>query len=262
MVDTKTMEVRIPQNKLQELKDNIFEFRYKRKKVKLSEMQSLIGKLNFACRAVVPGRAFCRRMIDSTMGARKPFHRIRITQALQSDLAVWEKFLHRYNGVTVLLSENWVDNTSVQFYTDAAGAVGFGAFFQGHWTCGEWPPGLAESDDITFKELFPIVVAVLLWGEHLTDKKVLFHCDNQAVVHVLNKQSSRSKASMGLLRIFVLACLEQNILFKATHIPGRNNHIADALSRLQLDRFRVLAPAADLSATPVPSYIWQALLQK
>ncbi|XP_070195509.1 uncharacterized protein [Littorina saxatilis] len=31
---------------------------------------------------------------------------------------------------------------------------------------------------------------------------------------------------------------------------------------IQLDRFRLLAPEADLRATPVPNSIWQVLLQK
>lgn len=41
------------------------------KKVTLRQLQSLLGKLNFACRAVVPGRAFCRWLIDATVGVKK-----------------------------------------------------------------------------------------------------------------------------------------------------------------------------------------------
>lgn len=39
-----------------------------RKKVTLVELQSLTGLLNFACSAIISGRAFLRRLIDLTIG--------------------------------------------------------------------------------------------------------------------------------------------------------------------------------------------------
>ena len=45
-----------------------------------------------------------------------------------------------------------------------------------------------------------------------------------------------------------------------TQIVGTSNVIADSLSRLQMSRFRLLAPAADLEPTPVPqsaATLWQ-----
>ena len=49
------------------------------KKLKLRYLQSLIEKLNFACRAIVPGRAFCRRLIVATCGVKEYHHRFRIS---------------------------------------------------------------------------------------------------------------------------------------------------------------------------------------
>jgi uncharacterized membrane protein len=36
--------------------------------------------------------------------------------------------------------------------------------------------------------MFPIVVAINIWGASLKNKKILFHNDNQAVVAILNKK--------------------------------------------------------------------------
>ena len=58
------MEIRIPIRKLQEIMQRIDNF-WHREKVTLREMQSLIGVLNFVCKAIVPGRPFCRRLINS-----------------------------------------------------------------------------------------------------------------------------------------------------------------------------------------------------
>ena len=45
-----------------------------RQKVTLRELQSLIGLLNFACLVVVPGTAFLRRLINLTIGVKRPHH--------------------------------------------------------------------------------------------------------------------------------------------------------------------------------------------
>ncbi|XP_070199530.1 uncharacterized protein [Littorina saxatilis] len=261
IVDTVALQVRIPQDKLLELKRQVSEFLYKHK-VTLRQLQSLIGKLNFACRAVVPGRAFCRRLIDATRGVKRPFHHIRITAAMREDLKVWSSFLETHNGISIMLDEVWVDSSHLNLFTDAAGGIGFGAFFGGHWACGSWPAGWQENDpDITFKELFPIVLAVHLWGKELENQKVLFHCDNMAVVHI-NRQTTRSPPSMGLVRAMVGACLRHNVLCRAKHIPGTKNAVADALSRLQFQRFRALCPGADTQPAEIPRALLQQLQRK
>ena len=85
-------------------------------------------------------------------------------------------------------------------------------------------------NDITFLELFPVVVALCIWGEQLKNKKVIFNIDNQSVVHIINKKSSKSVRVMSLVRHLVLSTLQYNIMTKALHISGISNKIADALS--------------------------------
>ena len=85
--------------------------------------------------------------------------------------------------------------------------------------------------DITFLGLFPVGVALNIWGYYLRNKKIIFHVDNQAVVYIINKISSRSPRVMSLVRKLVFACLEFNILLKSEHIPGYLNSLADSLSR-------------------------------
>jgi hypothetical protein len=46
--------------------------------------------------------------------------------------------------------------------------------------------------DITFLELFPVVISVHIWGIHLKNKRIIFNVDNQAVVAIINKKSSKS----------------------------------------------------------------------
>jgi hypothetical protein len=44
-----------------------------------------------------------------------------------------------------------------------------------------------------------------------------------------------------------------HILFKAVHLDGVHNEIADALSRFQHDRFMFLTPQADQAPAEIPS---------
>ena len=52
-----------------------------------------------------------------------------------------------------------------------------------------------------------------------------------AVVEIINKQSSKDRTLKRLVRRLVLAGLKFNVLFKAKHIPGKSNVVADHLSR-------------------------------
>ena len=110
---------------------------------------------------------------------------------------------------------------------------------------------------MTYSELYPVVVAILIWGQSLANLRILFHIDNQAVVHIVNKQTSKSPEVMTLVRKLVLNTLLFNITLKAQYINTKSNAIADSISRCQWHRFRNLAPQAYPDPTPLPPIIWE-----
>jgi hypothetical protein len=81
----------------------------------------------------------------------------------------------------------------------------------------------------------------------MVNSKVLFLSDNQAVVDVLNKQSCRDKILMRLVRRLVLCTLSYNIVFRAKHIAGKSNIVADKLSRFHFQKARQVAPWLNLT---------------
>jgi hypothetical protein len=217
----------------------------------LRELQQVIGLLNFACQVVVPGRAFLRRTIDLTVGLKQQHYHRRLSEGARSDLQLWKKFIMDFNGQWFFLEDFWCRSDKLHFYTDAAQGVGFGAVFGSKYFYGEWPEGWKSYNIVTL-ELFPIVLAVMVWGPQLFRKCILFHTDNQALVQIINKQTSKDKATMHLVRNLVSLCLKHNLHFKAVHIPGYQNILADSLSRLQIQKFRLLAPWAAPHPTPIP----------
>ena len=257
--DTVKMELRLPKEKLADIKDRLVMI-LNSSKLKLRDIQSVIGLLNFACQVVVPGRAFCRRLIDATCNIKKPWHKVRVTKAMKKDLSVWLKFLENYNGISLMIDQYWTSNEAIELFTDSSGGSerGFGIYFKGKWAQSCWPSDWEKMgilQDITFLELFPVVVAMHLWGHQLQNKKLMFNIDNKAVVTIVNKKSSKSPRVMNLVRKLVLITLKYNILLKAQHISGSLNKIADSLSRCNWQLFRELAPEADKHHTIIPSHL-------
>ena len=59
---------------------------------------------------------------------------------------------------------------------------------------------------------------------------------------MINAQASRDPTLMGLLRQFVVLCMKFNVQFRAKHIPGKKNLLADRISRFQMAEARSLNP--------------------
>lgn len=66
---------------------------------------------------------------------------------------------------------------------------------------------------------------------------------------------------MFLIRKLVLILLKNNIVFKAKHIAGTQNSIADALSRKQFKTFQELAPQANKIPEKIPVEFQQLMLE-
>lgn len=141
---------------------------------------------------------------------------------------------------------------NLQLYTDVSSRFGYGAVFQNHWLYSEWNSEWLGTN-ITVKELYPIVLAIELWGREITNMSICFNCDNEALVYVLNKHTSSEPKVMFLVRKLVLLALNYNIVFTARHLPGKSNILSDVFSRLQISKFRYLMPQADLHPAEIPS---------
>ena len=200
---------------------------------------------------MVPGRAFLRRIIDLTRGKHSPSHHIRLTKEARADLSAWYQFLLHFNGKNLFLDDTWLSSDKIRLYTDAASTLGYAAVFGTKWFNGSWPTNW-DNYHITIKELFPIVAAVEVWGHMLRNHCILCMSDNEAVVHVINKQSSQEPTVMILIRRLVICAMRFNIMFKAKQLPGKYNVVADKLSRFQLQEAWKTAPWLDKEPETLP----------
>ena len=63
--------------------------------------------------------------------------------------------------------------------SDAAGSIGFGAYYNDESFSEKWPAE-AASLNIAIKEMIPIVVAANMWGNSWQRKRIAFGSDNMS----------------------------------------------------------------------------------
>ena len=103
--------------------------------------------------------------------------------------------------MTFLECSNQAPPADYQITTDASGSWGCGAVFETQWFQLAWSSEWTRTD-IMAKELVPIVLNCAFWGPLILGKKLEFRCDNNSLVDVINKGSSKE-----LMVIHLLQCL-------------------------------------------------------
>lgn len=161
-VDSIAIECRLPNDKVLKIQTHFTNMSHC-KKVSLHDLQSLIGLLNFACVVIAPGRAFLRRLIDLTVKVTNPRHFIRLTCEARADIQCWLQFISHFNGKSVFPNDTWSSPDHLTLHTDAASPKGYTAILGSTWFASEWLEPFKQFH-ITMLELFPIMLALEIWG--------------------------------------------------------------------------------------------------
>lgn len=247
-IDTLVRRLFLDDEKIADALEKIRSFRLRRNQ-RRQQWQSLVGTLSFLSQVVLPGRAFMSR-ISSRLGSDR--HWIHIDEDTKEDLQCWSEFIQS----KMFKPFRMLDVTAcptIHIFTDASGSLGFGALSGEKWFYGAWGNSWWSQQNIMLLELYPIWLAIQLWRKSLRDACVMIHTDNQAVIPVLLKRSSRLRPVNRMLRDISLVSMQFNILINAVHIPGVDNRLADLLSRLQVDEFLLLAgDFVDPTPTTIP----------
>ena len=140
-------------------------------------------------------------------------------------------------------------DTSV--FSDASGSWGCGALWQLNWFNLPWSARLQDCS-IAVKELIPVVIAAAIYGSRWKGKIIQFVVDNMAVVEVLNRSYCSDNHLMHLTRLLVFLASYHNFWFMAKHIAGKENTLAEALSRNNMPFFHSQVPQAPQDQPRIP----------
>lgn len=260
LINSRTGTISIPVEKRDKAVQMI-EVMLRQKKTRMINIQQLAGVLNFLCNAIVPGRAFTRRLYAKTAGL-KQFHHTRVDSEMRQDLLTWQKFLAMSDSVTICrpfadFAEDKLTEI-IDCSSDASTKIGFGCAYRNKFAFGIWGDQLKDFEvSINWMELYALCVGVYLFSPQLANRRVTILCDNTSVVDMVNKSSSKSRECMILIRHIVLKAMVHNTRIFVQHIPGEKNIKSDLLSRNKLQEFtNKFGSSMDCEPMELPGEIW------
>ena len=242
-VDTVNFTLSVPAEKLADIKHTCQMWRHKTACSK-RDLQSLLGRLLYITKCVRTSRAFLNRML-ALLRASDKVDLINLDFAFKQDLNWFCQFLPSFNGTAFFSHRKFTGEVHLDACLNGLGAI-----------CGKEVYSIAIplgflNFDIVHLEMLNILVAVRVWARYWAKHKILIHCDNQAVVAIMESARTRDLTLAAICRNIYMECAKFDIELHTTNIPGKKNVIADALSRLSIDSNYLQVVQAQ-----VPDCIW------
>ena len=216
--------------------------------------QSVAGKCEDVAFMLYPLRVYLRYLRREIPDYEDPDQTFRITPEIRNMCAQWIRALKYLKGrkmeriITLPLSHPH------PCYTDASN-IGYGAIYKSHWVFGKFFPDEVQSgktNNICERELYPVLIMGMLFGPHWTGTQVLLKIDNQnACEAIINKDIRNVTAHTLLVRICEVM-MQYRFEFRVDYIPTQENIFADALSRLEIQRFKALSDSKEIKIDPSP----------
>ena len=224
--DSQSMTMEVSQDRLQDMTKELDTWLY-RTSTKRVELESLIGKIQFASKCVRAGRVFVSRLLN-WLKQMDRHSRYSIPLEARKDIAWWRRFMQTYNGVSIV----WLHNNPEPDNLIASDACleGFGAVCGKQYIRGKFPQQW-RSANIAHLEMRAVLAALNVWKDTLQGQYFWIHVDNEAVAHVINSGAARDEFLQDALREIAFIAAEHQFMIKAKHIRGLDNRIPDWLSR-------------------------------
>ena len=142
---------------------------------------------------------------------------------------------------------------SFHVYFDALGSFGCRAYSPelSSWFQLSWPQS-RSTVSVSGKQLVPTVVAAASWGPHWSGSHFCFHCDNEAVVAVIQNRNAHQDLVVQLLRCLFFYASWFQFHFSAAHIPGVHNIISDTISHDNISLLSSLVQQAQQISVSAP----------
>ena len=193
----------------------------------LKEIQSLVGKLQFICNVVRPGRLFMSRMLDLLHKTGK-HDRIRISSEFKKDVLWWLKFMPLFNGSGIL----WMLHIKQPDKILASDAClqGMGAVCGREFVKARFPDEWI-GQNIAYLELLAVIVMCKTWSKTLQGKSILIKCDNESICTVFNTGRARDTTLLQLMREMVFVAATGQFEFRTVHVRSKTNILPYLLSR-------------------------------
>jgi hypothetical protein len=206
-------------------------------KVAVKRLESVVGLLQFVTNVVRPGKAFIARLRDSLRRAAGPM--VSLGPVGKADAQWWLKYLPTWPGRSYLRPATEGQSNTANISTDAC-RDGMAAVMGTRWCQNRWDEAWIKratrekTVSMPFLELAAVVIAVRTWALELSAKTVVVYCDCEPVVLAASRGYSPQAGMMGLLRDLAALAMTHMIRLRFVHISSETNHVADLLSRFNI----------------------------
>ena len=134
-------------------------------------------------------------MIEFSKRFQHLHYKLNLTKEFRKDVEWWIDYLPEWNGIH-MIPHHREDH---HLYTDASD-LAYAGYFEGQWFA---HPYTAQEKllgrSINWREMEAVVAAAATWGNQWSNKRVIFHCDSDCIVHVLNSGTCKDPANMELV---------------------------------------------------------------
>lgn len=224
-----TMTMSIPEEKIMDIKEELALWSM-RSLCSRKQLERLIGKLQFAGSCIRPGRIFVSRLLNElrTMDGPGLFP---VGEEMKKDVMWWKTFLEDYNGVSMLWLEDW--NPQHGWMASDACLTGIGGVVENECFRTRLSEELIQDPEwgIVHYEMLAVIVLIQVFDQKLKGRKIFLHCDNEAVVSVVNTGKSRDSNLQSCLRWLWYLLAVNDCMIKLLPVSSEDNKIADNLSR-------------------------------
>ncbi|KAK3890263.1 hypothetical protein Pcinc_005794 [Petrolisthes cinctipes] len=233
IIDSVNMTVTLPKCKTEKLVQCCSTLQ-KKERQKIREVARVIGTIVAAIPAVEIGKLYYRKLESAKIcaldGAKGNFDEcMAVTDVMKSDLNWW------INEVANQDRKIFRKGTEIDLYTDASN-IGWGGCLNGQSTNGKWSTG-EKLLHINALELKAILFALKSFAHHLKGKHIRVFSDNTTAVNYVNEMGGIKSLACNDICIEIWDWIVKNDAWvSASHIPGKDNTLADTASRQCNDR--------------------------
>lgn len=227
-VDTRSMQVSVPPNKIQEIRVECSAW-LKKNRVTKKALQSFIGKILHVAPCIRHARKFTARLLTALRNMHSR-NWTTLDSEVKADIRWFCHYAESANGLTL-----YADTTEyVELECDAC-LTGAGGNSASH--CYSWvftPEHRQRYKSIHQLEALNILVALRTLAPHLSlhNKAILINTDNISSSFALTTGKTRDPVLAACAREIWLEGAVRDIEIKIVHKPGNLIPLADALSRM------------------------------
>lgn len=226
-INTLDMTISIPHKKVQDTLIAVKKYK-KRRSMSKRELQSLIGRLIHVAKCVSPARLFVSRLLDALRAADRKY--LKVTREMKADLDWFTVFCEDWNGISLISraapNKSMVVDASLTGIGGTDGVRAYGAQLGGDHQLAR---NISEIEALNIAVALHTLIDSSYIGAH-----VQINCDNLSSVQLMQTGKGRNKIMLDAARAVWMLQAKFDIHISYEHIRGKDNKLADALSRAHL----------------------------